>query len=82
MQVMKVDACPFCGGKSRAYKYLSHYYSRCLKCGAYSAPYKTLDEAIKEWNRRTQIPKSLVPAIQSLDLGGLEFDFLDELTEE
>lgn len=42
---MSVDKCPFCGGKSRVHKYLSKYYAKCNKCGSYSAPYDTEEQA-------------------------------------
>lgn len=49
---MSVDKCPFCGGKSRVHKYLSKYYAKCNKCGSYSAPYDTEEQARDAWNVR------------------------------
>lgn len=49
---VKVDRCPFCGGKSRVHKYFSKYYARCNKCNSYSAPYDTPEQAAAAWNKR------------------------------
>lgn len=52
---IEVNNCPFCGGKSRVYKYFSKWYARCNKCGTYSAPYDTPEEAAAAWNKRAYI---------------------------
>lgn len=44
--------CPCCGGRSKAYKYLSAYYCRCGKCKLTSAPYATPEEAVAAWEQR------------------------------
>lgn len=51
---LKVKPCPFCGGKSAVHKYFSKYYAKCKKCGAYSAPYDTPEEAAAAWNTRVK----------------------------
>ena len=48
-----VMPCPCCGGRSKAYKYLSAYYCRCGKCKLTSAPYATPEEAVAAWEQRS-----------------------------
>ena len=49
---IKIENCPFCGGKSKVYAYLGKYYAKCIKCKTYSAPYDTPEEAAAAWNKR------------------------------
>lgn len=49
---IRVLPCPCCGGRSKAYKYLSAYYCRCGKCKLTSAPYATPEEAVAAWEQR------------------------------
>lgn len=51
---IKVDNCPFCGGKSKVYAYLGKFYAKCIKCKTYSAPYDTPEEAAAAWNTRCE----------------------------
>ena len=48
---IKIEKCPFCGGKSKVYAYLGKYYAKCIKCKTYSAPYDTPEQAAA-WNTR------------------------------
>ena len=49
---MHVMSCPCCGGKAKAYKYLSAYYVRCNHCKLISAPYPTPEQAVAAWEQR------------------------------
>lgn len=49
---IKIENCPFCGGKSKVYAYLGKYYAKCIKCKTYSAPYDTPEQAAAAWNTR------------------------------
>lgn len=49
---VKLEKCPFCGGKAKIHLYLSKYYANCKKCKTYSAPYDTPEEAAAAWNTR------------------------------
>lgn len=48
----KLLNCPFCGGKARATKPPRWIMVYCLKCGAETALYRTIEEAITAWNTR------------------------------
>ena len=52
---IKIEKCPFCGGKSKVYAYLGKYYARCNKCNSYSAPYDTSEQAAAAWNKRAYV---------------------------
>ena len=52
--------CPHCGGEARLYHDTASDYERdwsysveCTSCGGY---FKTPEQAISEWNRRTEPP--------------------------
>ncbi len=48
---IKIEKCPFCGGKSKVYAYLGKFYAKCIKCKTYSAPCDTPEQAAA-WNTR------------------------------
>lgn len=49
---VKLENCPFCGGKAKIHLYLSKYYANCKKCKTFSAPYDTAEQAAAAWNTR------------------------------
>lgn len=49
---VKLEKCPFCGGKAKIHLYLSKYYANCKKCKTFSAPYDTVEQAAAAWNTR------------------------------
>lgn len=49
---VKLEKCPFCGGKAKIHLYLSKYYANCKKCKTFSAPYDTAEQAAAAWNTR------------------------------
>ncbi|MBR5941562.1 MAG: Lar family restriction alleviation protein [Neisseriaceae bacterium] len=49
---VKLNNCPFCGGKAKIHLYLSKYYANCKKCKTFSAPYDTAEQAAAAWNTR------------------------------
>lgn len=49
---IKIENCPFCGGKSKVYAYLGKFYAKCIKCKTYSAPYDAPEQAAAAWNTR------------------------------
>ena len=49
---IKLENCPFCGGKAKIHLYLSKYYANCKKCKTFSAPYDTPEQAAAAWNTR------------------------------
>ncbi|MBQ8603888.1 MAG: Lar family restriction alleviation protein [Oscillospiraceae bacterium] len=53
MKTSELRPCPFCGGEGKYQKYDIWHTVECKECRAVAAVYKTREEAITAWNRRT-----------------------------
>lgn len=54
MTEQKLKPCPFCGGEASIYvAYDDGYCVCCDECGCCLPVYNTEEDAIREWNRRT-----------------------------
>lgn len=48
----ELKACPFCGGEAAVTGRWREYAIECVECPTMTTYYKTLEEAVKAWNRR------------------------------
>ena len=51
----KLKPCPFCGGKAvlKSYRFVNEFSVRCQSCGSTTDDFKTSEEAIAIWNKRS-----------------------------
>ena len=60
-----VKPCPFCGGPARLEMFIHKvkgevWYVQCGECKASTWYYATMDDAMKEWNKRASLLKRLL----------------------
>ena len=57
----KLKPCPFCGGETEVFKDMASLFFPekfnvwCKKCGVHTLEFRKRKEAIKVWNKRTQV---------------------------
>ena len=79
MRVNRLESlrsCPFCGGKAKVYSISRHIWrAACdarVNCCYLAADWKTPEEAIAAWNRRTITERELESAMESAKEEGQE----------
>ena len=60
----ELKPCPFCGGEAEITKWHEGYFAECKKqhCGGTIGAYKTEEEAIEAWNKRSERTCKVTPS--------------------
>lgn len=73
MSEIKLNPCPFCGGKAR-FLFEDSTWVYCEECGCEGGYYDTQEDAIEAWNIRADVPDT--------DVGEIMAKAIDEFVAE